>query len=321
MQLTTQPTSRGRAVGEGDPQPAAGAAASRRATSPVDVAQPAGGRAARAATAARGRHPVAEHVPAAGVGRRGTRRGRPRDSRCHSSLTRKRSPSTAGRQSPVAGPHLAPGARRRWPASPARVGAPVGDVGDRGQLELVGVRARAAGRCARRRARGGRHGRRAGSADRTTSTMVRPVPTTSTSPAPTRSRRTTSSAPGAHGSGTKNGEPARPRRRPVVTRGRQTGGDDHRIGGQRRARRPSSTAAPPAWRRTPTRAGADVAQRGGGGGQVEGVGERLVEVAARTDDAARRFRARPRWRAPAGPPGHEVARVLAAVRSCPRPAR
>ena len=69
---------------------------------------------------------------------------------------------------------------------------------------------RRAGPAARRVATphgGGGPARRAGWVrERTTSTMVRPVPTSRTSGGPAWSRRTTSSAPGAHGSGTRNAE-------------------------------------------------------------------------------------------------------------------
>ena len=60
--------------------------------------------------------------------------------------------------------------------------------------------------------------------------MVRPVPTSSTSAVPAASRRTTSSAPGAQGSGTKKAESRSSGRRPAVPGGALPGGQHQRVG-------------------------------------------------------------------------------------------
>ncbi len=295
----------GRAVGEGDPQPAAGERR-RVGDRAGEVAQPVGGRQLAQHRSRGGRHPVADPVPVAGVG--GEELGAvvlgqplPQLADPEAQPVHRRSPVAAGGPHPLhvlgdAGPQ------------PGQRGAPVVDVGDRGQLELVGVP------CGHLAA--ARHGEHA------------PV-LTAAGPGqgeddvdhgeagPDDQHVTGADAVAAYDV-QRAGRPrvrheerraGEARRRPVVTRGRQAGGDDHRIGGQvvPVVQQHGGPARVASYAHGP---GADVAQRGGGGGQVEGVGERLVEVAGVLTTRCEGPRLGPGGVLLTGPPGHEVAGVL-----------
>ena len=246
-------------------------------------------------------------VPVAGVGRAGTRRGPPRESRCHSSLTRKRRPSMAGRQSPPvartrstcsATPRR--GARRAWlPQSSTSGMAASWSSSACGGRERAGAgHGEHPAVLAPARAGEGEDDVDHGEAGADEQHVARADAVAAYDVEGARRPRV----------GDEERRTGERRRRPVVPGGREPGGDHARRRRAGRARRRAARVAPPGARRTPTARGADVAQRGRGGGQVERVGERLLQV-ARELPAGREGRpARPRPRAPAGPARRRSAR-------------
>ena len=234
--------------------------------------------------------------------------GRPRRAAATAACTTVRSPSTAGRQSPVARCDPGDVLDARGPGSPPRLSP---------QSSISGIAASwssSACRFGSSPCRETAWRRRSGRCDgpvseSTTSTMVRPVPTSRTSAGPAASRRTTSRAPGAHGSGTKNAESRSASGAQPTPGGVLAGGQDDRVAGDHLAvvggddRRRSRRDGCP-W---PARAGAAAPT---GTSPREGLRERLVEVAApvdpRREDAGlgHQLGVLPR------PPGDEVPGVL-----------
>ena len=250
---------------------------------------------------------MTDAVPVAGVGWRGTRRGRPRTSRCQSSLTRKRSPSIAGRQSPpvartrstcsatlarssarVLPQSSTSGIAASWSSSACVAGSsPLRDTAS--TRRSVAAAGRGQGEDDVDHGEAG-----ADEQDVAGAGAVAAYDVEGAGRPRVRRRRTASRRSAV--------------RRPGVAGGGQPGGDDDRIGGElvpvvelARWHRPRG---PP----HADGAGADVAQRGRGGGHVEGVGQGLVEVAARTADGARRRRARAPCPGPGGPARRRSAR-------------
>ena len=310
MQLTTQPTSRAEPSVSVDRESARRAAAPRTTTSPRCSASWPSARSASSCERAGGRHPVAVGVPHAGVGRRGTRRG-PR----RRGATTARRPGSAGRPSR--------GASRRSCARPRRCArgrrvriearslAPAVDVGDRGELQLRGVGVREPAAAA--------HG-----VDRAARAPARPMADVDhrqagahdehVAAARTRSRRTTSRAPGAHGSGTKNAE----RRRPSGAQACPAAGSPVATTTPSAATSlPSSRATEHALRGAghAGRAAADVAQAHGSGARgqrlLEGLGQVAGELPARRElVAAGSASSRLAHAERAAPPADEVAGLL-----------
>ena len=202
VQLTTQPTSRRvpSVKVTASPPPVNGSAS---ATSPAASVSVPVSRSAATTSAEPGgiRWRTRPHALAS-VRRNSVRSSS--SSRCQSAWTTVRSPSTAGRQSPV----------DRWTRAMCSLTCRRYSSRVEPQSSISGI----AASCSWSACRFGsspwretawtrRSGRCDGPvSDSTTSTMVSPVPTSRTSAGPTASRRTTSMAPGAQGSGTKNGE-------------------------------------------------------------------------------------------------------------------
>jgi hypothetical protein len=202
VQLTTQPTSRVVPSDSVTRSPPSGSGAASRTCAAVRVSRPEPSRVARRSAELGGIRCRSRPQCPASARMNSSRSASPR--RCHSAWATMRSPSTPGRQSPVARC-----TRVRWSAARRRNSASVWP-----QSSISGIAVSWTSSACRRGSSPPREiacrvrSPRASSpvSDSTTSTMVRPVPTSSTSAGPDRARRTTSSAPGAHGSGTKNAD-------------------------------------------------------------------------------------------------------------------